>query len=204
MSKIFNIIFFLIALPHLTMQIKSIVNSYMRVFLSCALSCLLVGCMTSIDASKYEDITPKLELEKFFSGTVKGWGIVQNRNGDVVQRFTVKIVCTRENNELILDEDFFYEFGDGPKNRKWNIEIVDQTNYIGKANDIATMAKGLATGNTLNWQYEMDLPVDGRSYHVKFNDWMWIFDDGTLINRSYIRKFGINFAEVTIFMQKKN
>jgi hypothetical protein len=32
---------------------------------------------------------------------------------------------------------------------------------------------------------------------------MWAFDDQTLVNRSYIKKFGITFAEVTIFMQRQ-
>jgi hypothetical protein len=49
----------------------------------------------------------------------------------------------------------------------------------------------------------MDLPVGESSYRVKFEDWMWAFDENTLMNRSYIRKFGITFAEVTLFMQRQ-
>ena len=50
----------------------------------------------------------------------------------------------------------------------------------------------------------MDLPVGDNSYMVRFDDWIWAFDDSTVINRSYIRKFGLTFAEVTIFMQRQN
>ena len=49
----------------------------------------------------------------------------------------------------------------------------------------------------------MDLPVDDTTYSVTFDDWFWAFDDSTMMNRSYIRKFSIVMAEVTIFMQKQ-
>jgi hypothetical protein len=49
----------------------------------------------------------------------------------------------------------------------------------------------------------MDLEVDGTSYRVNFDDWFWAFDENTMMNRSYIKKFGIVMAEVTIFMQKQ-
>jgi hypothetical protein len=52
------------------------------------------------------------------------------------------------------------------------------------------------------WGYEMDLPVADDSYRVTFEDWIWAFDDRTIINRSYIKKFGLVFAEVSIFMRK--
>ena len=49
----------------------------------------------------------------------------------------------------------------------------------------------------------MDL-LGGRYYlFSNFDDWFWAFDDSTMMNRSYIRKFGIVMAEVTIFMQKQ-
>ena len=50
----------------------------------------------------------------------------------------------------------------------------------------------------------MDLPVDDTTYAVTFDDWFWAFDDSAMMNRSYIRKFGVVMAEVTIFMQKQS
>ncbi|MGL5335861.1 MAG: DUF3833 family protein, partial [Enterovibrio sp.] len=75
--------------------------------------------------------------------------------------------------------------------------------FTGSASDIAGPAIGESHGNALSWSYHMGLPVDGSSYNVKFEDWMWAFDANTLMNRSYIRKFGITFAQVTIFMQRQ-
>jgi hypothetical protein len=49
----------------------------------------------------------------------------------------------------------------------------------------------------------MDVPVGDSKYRLRFDDWMWAMNDGVLMNRSYMKKFGITVAEVTIFMQKQ-
>ena len=71
------------------------------------------------------------------------------------------------------------------------------------ADDIAGPATGTAYGNAVYWRYEMDLPVGDSEYRVAFKDWIWAFDDRTIVNRSYIQKFGLVMAEVTLFMQKQ-
>ncbi len=55
----------------------------------------------------------------------------------------------------------------------------------------------------MRWNYVMDLPVDDTTYRIRFDDWMWVMNDGVLINRSYLKKFGITVSELTIFMQKQ-
>ena len=75
--------------------------------------------------------------------------------------------------------------------------------YTGRAGDILATADGAAYGNAFQWRYQMDLPVGDGSYRVNFDDWFWSVTEDTLVNRSYIRKFGITFAEVTIFMQRQ-
>ena len=49
----------------------------------------------------------------------------------------------------------------------------------------------------------MDLPVDNKTYKVKFDDWMWKVDSRTIINRSYVKKLGITVAEVVLVIQKQ-
>ncbi|MDC8832575.1 DUF3833 domain-containing protein [Alteromonas gilva] len=164
---------------------------------------LLGGCSASIDGSSYTSQTPALSLEQFFDGKVKAWGIVQNRSGDVVQRFTVDIQGRMDGDTLILDETFHYEVGDGPDKRVWRITPTGNGEYDGAAGDILGTAKGVSYGNAFNFRYEMDLPVDDTTYQVAFDDWFWAFEDGTLMNRSYVKKFGLVMAEVTIFMQQQ-
>ena len=75
--------------------------------------------------------------------------------------------------------------------------------YQGTAADIIGKAVGSTKGSAARWDYTMDLPVDNTTYRIHFDDWMWIMNDGILINRSYLKKFGLTVAELTIFMQKQ-
>ena len=34
-------------------------------------------------------------------------------------------------------------------------------------------------------------------------DWMWMIDDKTLANRTAMSKFGVKFAQITIFFRKR-
>ncbi|MEJ6472799.1 DUF3833 domain-containing protein [Pseudoalteromonas piscicida] len=164
---------------------------------------LLSACSSGIDGGKYTSLSPKFDPYTFFVGDIKAWGIVQDRDGNLVQQFTVDIKGSiDENNQLVLDESFEYLLGDGVKTRIWTIQKSTNGQFSGRADDILDTASGETFGNAMNWQYRMDLPVGDTTYEVKFDDWMWSFDQSTLINRSYIEKFGIVMAEVTIFMQK--
>jgi hypothetical protein len=171
--------------------------------LAASAALLISGCSISIDAQQYEKISPTFEIEKFFDGKVKAWGIVQNRDGDVVQRFIVNIDGYKKDGNLILDERFEYGVGDGPETRVWTLSKNADGTYTGNAGDIAGPAIGTPHGNAFNFVYEMDLKVGDSSYRVNFDDWFWAFDENTMMNRSYIKKFGIVMAEVTIFMQKQ-
>lgn len=161
------------------------------------------GCAVSIDGDKYQQQSPEFSLTQFFDGEVKAWGIVQNRSGELVQRFEVVISGTVNGDTLTLDETFTYSLGSGPEKRIWTIENVAPGSFTGSAGDIAGPATGTSYGNALRWQYEMDLPVGDTEYRVTFDDWIWAFDDQTIVNRSYIKKFGVVAAEVTLFMQKQ-
>jgi len=163
----------------------------------------LSGCSVSVEGNDYKAVQPAFDIEQFFDGDVKAWGIVQNRSGEVVQRFVVDIAGKVEGDTLTLDEKFEYGVGEGPTERVWTIVKQSDNTFIGSATDIEGPAKGMSYGNAFNFHYEMDLPVDDTTYAVTFDDWFWAFDENTMMNRSYIRKFGIVMAEVTIFMQKQ-
>lgn len=168
---------------------------------------LLTGALTMIcGCSKnkieyYEKTKPEIRFEEFFNGDIKGWGIVQNWKGQVVRRFDITMNAKWDNKNGTIEEDFFYYDGEEQK-RIWSVVKNDDGTYQGSADDILGQAKGVTSGNAINWHYSMDLPVGDKTYRVKFDDWMWQMNDGVLINRSYIKKFGVTVAELTLFLQK--
>ena len=170
-----------------------------RVFVVAA---LLSGCATRIQGPNYLTVEPSFDLFQFFDGSVKAWGLVQNRSGELVQRFEVDIKGTVEGDRLTLDEQFYYAVGEGVAERTWVIERQSDGTYVGDAGDILGSAQGQSFGNAFHWSYRMAIPVAKREIEVAFEDWFWAIDDRRLLNRSYLQKLGFDVAEVTIFMER--
>ena len=164
---------------------------------------VLFGCSHSKLGEDYLDRQPHLELDQFFNGDVKAWGIIQDRQGTVLSRFTADIQASWNGNRGILDEVFVYQESGKEQKRLWKINKISDREYEGEANDIIGQATGKQFGNAVYWTYDMNIPFKGSEYKVKFEDWLWSMDEGVVFNRSYIKKFGFKVAEVTIFMQKQ-
>jgi len=45
--------------------------------------------------------------------------------------------------------------------------------------------------------------VDDKQYEVQMDDWMYQMDERTLINRTSMRKFGVEVGQVTLFFRKE-
>ena len=154
-----------------------------------------------MNVQEYEKESPKLDLFSYFSGKTQAWGQFQDRSGLVLRRFTVDITGTVDGNTLVLDEQFVYNDGE-KQQRIWTITKTAEGHYIGRAGDVVGEAKGLSSGNALNWVYTLDLPYKDSSIHVKFNDWMFLHTDSVMINRAEVTKWGFKVGEVTLFFNK--
>ena len=100
----------------------------------------------------------------------------------------------------VLEEHF--DWSDGKTEfRRWEIE-KDGDHYRGTAGDVVGTAAGEAAGNALQWRYTLALPVEGRTWHVQMDDWMYLIDGQTLANRTVMRKFGLRVAEISIFFRR--
>ncbi|BBP43174.1 DUF3833 domain-containing protein [Thiosulfativibrio zosterae] len=163
---------------------------------------LTAGC-SSMKIQDYANETPKLDLFAFFNGKTQAWGQFQDRSGMVLRRFTVDITGTlsADKTQLILDEQFLYNDGE-KQTRVWTIKQTQPNQFIGTAADVVGEAKGQSAGNALNWAYVLDLPYKDSSIHVNFDDWMYLHDDQTMVNRAAVTKWGFKVGEVTLFFRK--
>ena len=170
-----------------------------RLLVSLLLVASLCSC-TGVGVDHYAGQQPKLDLERFFSKPVKAWGIFEKRSGEVAKRFEVQIDSRREGNQLILDERFVYS--DGTRQRRvWTLTPDGPGRWRGRAGDVVGEAIGEVAGNALRWRYRLNLPVDGSVYEVSFDDWMYLMYEDTLINRSSMSKFGVEWGQVTLFFR---
>ncbi|MBF6622110.1 MAG: DUF3833 domain-containing protein [Pseudomonas stutzeri] len=166
------------------------------------LLCMGLASCTQVDVQTYSQETPRLELRQFFEGRVEAWGMFQKRSGEVVKRFHVDIQGRSEGEKLILDESFTYSDGTTQK-RIWTLVPAGEGQWRGTAGDVVGEAVGEVAGNALRWRYVLSLPVDDKVYEVHLDDWMYLMDENTLINRSFMTKFGVEVGQVTLFFRKQ-
>ena len=167
----------------------------------CATAALLSGC-ASQNLSAYAKAEPKLDLATYFNGPVEAHGMFQDRSGQVIKRFVVQIESKWQGNQGTLDERFKYDDGT-TQQRIWRLTRHADGRYTGRADDVVGEAQGQVSGNTLNWAYTMQLPVDGKVYEVQFDDWMYLIDERVMLNRAVMTKFGFRLGEVTLSFIKK-
>ncbi len=166
-----------------------------------ALLLALAGC-GSVPVERYRDERPVMDLQRYFDGTIDAWGMFQDRSGKVVKRFYVRIDASWSGDTGVLDEHF--EYSDGTRSRRvWTITRIGANRYRGTADDVIGEAYGEVQGNALRWQYVLALEVDGRTWEVDFDDWMYMIDDQVMLNRSVMSKFGIRLGEVILSFRKR-
>lgn len=165
------------------------------------LAVALAGC-GGLPVEHYHAETPALDLRQYFNGTLDGWGMFQKRSGEVVKRFHVVIDARWEGDTGVLDERF--SWSDGSTSRRvWTLKQTGDGRFIGTADDVIGQATGEAAGNALRWTYVLALPVDGKTWHVDFDDWMFLIDDKVMLNRSVMSKWGFNLGEVTLSFTRR-
>lgn len=161
----------------------------------------LTGC-ASQNLAGYASEKPVLDLTQYFNGTVDAHGIFQGRSGQIVKRFTVVMECSWKGNEGVLDEAFTYS--DGTTQRRiWRLTKHADGHYTGTADDVVGTARGQTQGNAFRWTYTLALPVDGKVYHVDFDDWMYLIDERVMLNRATMSKFGVRLGEITLSFTKR-
>lgn len=167
-----------------------------------ACTSVLTGCSTQ-NIDMYQNVQPTLNMNEFFDGQIEGWGMFQSRSGEVKRRFYVDIQATKEGDLIVLDESF--DWADGTKSKRvWRLTEQPDGSWRGTAGDVVGEAIGNVAGNSLHWKYVLKLPVDDKEYEVVFDDWMYLVDENVMLNRSIMKKFGVELGSVTLTLQKVN
>lgn len=162
---------------------------------------LLASC-SSVSIDDYKETKPHLVLENYLNGHLEAHGMFQDRTGKVVKSFFVDMNAHWKGNIGTLEEDFKYS--DGTTSRRvWTIVKEPDGSYSGTASDVIGKAQGKSAGNAFHWNYTLDLPVGDTSYHVQFDDWMYLMNDKVMLNKSRMSKLGFYLGEVTLSFYKK-
>lgn len=170
--------------------------------LTAALFSLGLTACAAPGVEHYKAEQPSLDLKNYLNGTLEAWGMFQGRSGEVKKRFHVVIDARWEGDSGVLDEHF--NWSDGTTSRRvWTLRREADGSYRGTADDVIGEAFGELSGNALRWRYVLALPVDGKTWNVDFDDWMFLMDEKVMMNRSTMSKWGIDLGEVTLTFVKR-
>ncbi|MBT8455838.1 MAG: DUF3833 domain-containing protein [Alphaproteobacteria bacterium] len=173
----------------------------MRAWMTGALLMVLGACTGKPGLEDAALSDRDLNLEEFFAGELIAYGQFQDIFGTVRRRFEVEIAGTWDGEVLTLVEDFVYEDG-STEQRIWSLTKTGPETWEGTAPGVIGTATGEERGDTFNWQYTIDLPVPDGTLRVSFDDWMWLLSEDRLLNRAYMKRFGVDIGEVIITFEK--
>lgn len=162
----------------------------------------LAAACSSPKPEQYAKELPRLDVERYFNGTLDAHGMFQDRSGDVIKRFVVTMRCSWQGDTGTLDEDFVYADGSKQK-RVWTLKKVGEGRFTATAPDVIGTAQGVVSGNALLWKYVLALPVDGKVINVDMEDWMFLIDENVMLNRTAMSKFGVGLGNVTISFTRR-
>lgn len=161
---------------------------------------ILFGCETT--PSDYSNTSPEFDLKQFFTGDLKGWGLVSDYRGKVTQRFTVDMEGSWNGDKGELYELFSFQNGD-TQERTWILEKKENGINIGTANDVIGEAVGQQNGYAFYWEYDLLINTETRNLKVQLQDWLYQINQDAIISKAKIKKFGFPVGEVIVFILRE-
>lgn len=144
---------------------------------------------------------PSFDPKVFFQGKLQAHGMFQKPSGKKINHFVADMDASWSGDTLLLDERFTWN--DGRKTRRtWTMVIDGPKSIKGWAADVADTARGGWDGNAFHWEYPLMLDVDGKSWKVWMDDWMWLVDRGTVLNRTRMTKWGYHLGDATLSIRR--
>jgi hypothetical protein len=99
-----------------------------------------------------------------------------------------------------LAEAFVYDSG-VHQNRAWDLTLQADGSLRAEAEDLVGTGIGHVAGNAVQMRYKIRLPKASGGHVLDVVDWMYLLPNGTIMNRSQFRKFGIKVAELVATMR---
>lgn len=148
----------------------------------------------------YAGTKPEFSLKDVLSGRIVSEGVIYGPRGRMTSSFIAEMVGDWEGDSGTLTEHFTYSNGK-VQDRKWYITIGAANTFTATADDIIGEAKGVISGSTVMMRYKIVLPPDAGGHTLSVTDWLYLTEDGSLMNKSEMRKFGIKVAELIATMR---
>jgi len=152
-------------------------------------------------SSDYAGQEPAIDIRRHLSGPMLCEGVIYGPLGRVTSRFVARMEGRWEGNRGILDERFRYDSGSS-QDRQWRLTLSNDGSIRAEAEDIVGKGTGRQEGSAVRLNYTIRLPASAGGWSLDVTDWMYLTENGTVMNRSQFRKFGIKVAELVATMRR--
>lgn len=180
------------------------------------LTCLLIGVAMTIAATiiwsrtlsfraqtpdDYQSTPgPEFNLREHLSGPIQCEGMIYGPSGRVTSRFVADMNVEWNGNTGVMTERFYYDSG-AVQDREWTLTLGNDGSIKAHAPDVIGEGTGQQSGPTVQLKYRIQLPDENGGHVLDTVDWMYLVENGTIMNRSQFRKFGIKVAELVATMR---
>ena len=93
--------------------------------------------------------------------------------------------------------------GGSRQSRHWTLTLGNDGSIKAEAPDVVGEGTGQQTGAGVQLNYRIKLPKESGGHVLDTTDWMYLIENGAIINRSQFRKFGFKVAELVATMRPK-
>lgn len=144
---------------------------------------------------------PSFDLAQHLSGPILCEGVVYGPTGRVSSRFVADMVGTWTGSTGVLKEHFRYDTG-MVQDRQWTLRVAADGAIAAEAPDVIGTGVGRVAGSAVEMRYRIRLSPEAGGHVLDVVDWMYLMENGTVMNRSQFRKFGIKVAELVATMRR--
>jgi hypothetical protein len=81
--------------------------------------------------------------------------------------------------------------------RHWHMRRLGNGKFEASANDMVGTARGSSSGRTFHWTWTLATKPGNCLFDVSMEQRIYLADNGALMNRTIITKFGVRLAEVS-------
>lgn len=148
----------------------------------------------------YAETGPQFVLKEHLSGPILSDGLIYGPGGRVTNSFTAEMYGEWDGDTGTLSETFTYSNGK-TQERKWYLKLESENRFTAMADDIVGVGEGVISGSTASLTYNLILPEDAGGHVLQVTDWMYLTGNGTIMNKSEMRKFGIKLVELVANMR---
>lgn len=140
------------------------------------------------------------DIRTHLNGPIICEGVIYGPTGRVSSRFVGEFDCSWDGNHGVMKEQFRYDDG-SEQSRAWDLTLGNDGRIRALADDVQGEGTGQQKGNAVQLKYRFILPEKSGGHVLDTVDWMYLAPNGTIVNRSQFRKFGIKVAELVATMR---